>query len=46
MDIETSRSENINVIKQHGLQECLWNIVSNDYKNWTKYLTKYVFVTV
>jgi hypothetical protein len=36
MDVEWSKEQMLNLIEQYELRECLWNVISKDYKNQNK----------
>jgi hypothetical protein len=36
MDVEWSKEQMLDLIEQYELRECLWNVISKDYKNQNK----------
>jgi hypothetical protein len=36
MDVEWSKKQMLNLIDQYELRECVWNVISKDYKNQNK----------
>jgi hypothetical protein len=36
MDVEWFKEQTLNLIEQYDLRECLWNVMSKDYKNQYK----------